>query len=511
VPRLTWTPATPPRCPHGRRGGVAVWRYGRWATLGLCLLAAAAYGDAAIAQPGTSPPAFLAEPLWNGQFVRGGTSELRVGLHSDTGGDARVRLDSGRFVVTTTVSLTAGRTRDLALPLRPAAQGRVEVSAELPDGSQHRKELMLRSNHGDALLRVHASAVRGDAEPMTVAATPADLPRTAAGYGPVGTLWLTAADLAALDPEQVTALSQYLGACRPFYLTGATHAQIESIRKASGCDGRGVHAATDATPIPGQEWANGPTPGMGMMPTAVDGSDERGRAALLLLPYGVLLLALLAARPGPWVIVVPGAAAVLVWLALPRVLAPADSVTWIEWDAGAPVARFTTRLETHGQGRPSAPVLLPPHAALPAALDGGPTALVLTDSGMELTGARGLFQQRRFSTHGVAPPPLDIAFEYTDQGYIISNPGDPILAGGWLIEAGCARSLGGIPAGESRWEARISASAPSPCAVMPSPLVPPAETAAALLLDLDPNRWSMRLAGAPGPVWLLIRPARGDH
>ncbi len=263
--------------------------------------------------------ALTAAPSWGGPFRPGGTTELRVQLQSETGGDAHVSARSGAFSWSTAVTLAAASPQTLTLPLRPAPDGQVTLFAELPDGRQTRVDLRLRPT--PRALAVGVSTLPASSVPGSVRVEPDDLPRSAEGYGPVRILTLGTRDLATLDPAQTQALGQYLAECRPLRLVGAADWELARIRTASGCGGRalGAQAAdtvgqtTDAPPD------TRPTVAPGGSKALMDGlGGDQGQAALILLPYGILLGALLLRRrPGAWTLAVPGVVAGLIWLALP--------------------------------------------------------------------------------------------------------------------------------------------------------------------------------------------------
>ena len=329
--------------------------------LGLMLVSALGWPGGGAAADAPDAPAFTARPLWAGLFVPGGTTELRITLRSETGGGAQVSIHSGSFDLTAEVEVPAGRTRTLDLPLRPALDGRVTLTARWPDGTPAGELLTLRLVATRAPLTASSRPDRSDVGPTSTIFESADLPRTAEGYGPIGTLRLSPGDLASLDPLQTQALAQYLADCRPLHLIEAVDRDRDRIRSAGGCGGRGVTADPDPVGSPrAAPSADGrdAAPRIGRAWPLRDGQDsDRGRAALLLLPYAMLLAGLLAMRrPGPWVLAIPGAAAVLVWLTLPQVLGAAQSLTWVDWVSGDMAARFVTLIETRGQGRTPEPI-----------------------------------------------------------------------------------------------------------------------------------------------------------
>ncbi|AUB82114.1 hypothetical protein THSYN_14925 [Candidatus Thiodictyon syntrophicum] len=464
-------------------------------------------------------PAFTARPLWGGLFVPGGTTEIRIALRSETGGGAQVSIHSGTFSLTAEVEVPAERTRTLALPLRPAPDGRVTLSARWPDGTSVRASLTLRPVPARAPLMASSRPDRSDLGPTTAIFDTADLPRTTDGYGPIGALRLSPGDLASLDPAQTQALALYLGECRPLHLFEAVERDRDRIRAASGCGGRGVTADPDQVgsprDAPSVDWPDAALQ-IGRVWPLRDGQDsERGRAGLLLLPYAMLLTGLLLMRrPGSWVLAVPGAATVLVWLTLPQVLGPARSLTWVESESGDPVARFVTLIQTRGQGRTPEPIRLSAGAAIPTALDEGPMQLHLTEAGTTLPGSGPLFQRRRYLLRGVARAPLDLGLRVTERGYAIRKPGDVTPTGVWLLDRGCAWPVRGLPIGEAHWDAPTGTPPnprrpgdPVPFCPAPPSFSPPAGSTPALLVNLTPDLWPALVASAPGPAWLVIRPA----
>lgn len=380
----------------GGRGGRAPLA----AAWGLIVLAAAAPAAASGSDPG-GLLVLVTHTLWDGWFIPGETTELRIELRSHMDGVAQVTLRSGSLILGTRATLRAERTSALALPLRPPPTGRVEVTAVMPDHTREQIVLTLRP-HPDRILPTTAAVAA--VTPPAIRVVPADLPRTAEGYGPVGYLRLRPADLLALDTTQAAALEHYLADCGRLSLSGASDSDLMRIRAASGC--RGQRVSADAmTPDASDTDASHAEVEDHLLPwlRSLPERDDRRPLALLLLPYGLLLAALMGARRlRAWVLIVPGTAAVLVWLALPFALGANESSTWSDAKSDDPVSRFVTHIETHGQGRAAVPIPLPVGSTLPRALDGGPVVVDIAAAGRTLAGSGPLFQQRRYLVRGVS-------------------------------------------------------------------------------------------------------------
>jgi hypothetical protein len=476
-------------------------------TFGLCLLAVVgAFGVSAQVAPDQGT-VLAAEPLWGGWFVPGRTTEIRVRLTSTTGGEAKVNIRSGSFTLNATAILAAATPHSLILPLRPGHDGRVVVAAELPDGSVHRIVVSLHATSDRGGLRVSSGLPERGLDLMMT--PPENLPRTPDGYGPVGSLVLGTPALKVMDHAQITALAHYLTGCRPLDFVDVSEPTLRHLRAVGGCGRRGADTL-------GEDPGEAPASLAHLSPPGFAPTDDGRWAAILLLPYGLLLMGLvLAGRPGHWVLVLPAAASALLLLVLPRVFTPAATLTWIDWEAGAGSARFTILITTRGYGGRARPLLLPPATRVPAALDGGPIELRFSSlDGAELAGPVSLFQQRRFLLTGLAAPPLDLDFTVAKSGYRISNRTGVALPNVWLVEPGCAWQVGTLPGGETSWSPPSAAAkaqdGPDPhapgCQGLP-PLAPLTGQTPALLVALAPGQWPATLADAPGPAWLRVHPA----
>ena len=454
------------------------------------------------------------EPLWGGRFRAGATTELRVVLRSAVDGTARVRISSGQFTATTDLALAAAMPRHLSLPVRPAADGQVGVEVELPDGETAREML--------ALAPVAQGFVANPATPADEGgmgkAGVAGLPRIPEGYGPLTGLILRPGDLLALDEAQTAALAWHLSACGGLTLLGASDHDLSVIRNAAGCGGRAVNRGDTA--LTADPRSNSPIPpdiasadllaerlarAQGMQSL---GDDAQRRTALMLLPYALLLGALLARPRTPaWVVAVPPAVALMLWALTPQVIGSCRSLTWAEAHAGDKTLHFARVVETLGNGRTAASITLPPKALVPKPLDAGPVILIADATGARIQGPRAMFDADRFLISGVAPMPVEIELVELGDDLRIRLGGERTLPVAWLSGAGCVRALGGLSPGQTLTEGLGAPSDPALCDPEPPPDMP-RPTRSALIVGLADEPSSVPGGLRGDPLWLVLYPRR---
>lgn len=453
------------------------------------------------------------EPLWGGRFRAGATTELRVVLRSAVDGTARVRIRSGQYTATTDLALAAAVPRHLSLPVRPAAYGQVGVEVELPDGEAAREMLALTPVAQGFPADLVDARDEGGAGKVDVN----DLPHIPEGYGPLIGVILRPGDLRALDASQTAALAWYLSACGGLTLLGASDHDLSVIRGAAGCGGRAVDrgdtSRTAADPrsdtlLPpditsADHLAERLTRAQGMQSL---GHDAQRRIALILLPYALLLGALLAGTRTPaWVIAVPPAVTLVLWALIPQVIGSGRSLTWAEAHTGDQTLHFVRVVETLGNGRTATSIPLPPGGLVPKHLDAGPITLITDAAGARIEGPQALFATDRFLVSGVASMPMEIDLVDLGDALRIRVGGPRAISRAWLSGAGCVRALGGLSPVPTLTEGSWAPSDPTLCDPEP-PSDLPRTTRPALIVGLadEPNAIP---GGLPGdPLWLIVYP-----
>ncbi|MBK1630170.1 hypothetical protein CKO31_05315 [Thiohalocapsa halophila] len=343
--------------------------------------------------------ASAAEPVslvWGGAFIRGASTEIQVRLDTASPQPTTVRVSSGPSEVS--IAAPTNYPGPVVVPLHPGADGVVDVLLRDGAGSEHRHRLQLTPV----------------AEPLNVDAAQGVLPRTASGYGPVAMLHMTRARLASLDAAEAAALAGYLAACGRMVVADAHGAVLEPLRAAAGCGGVFV-AGAQAPDAPAHAPAALPSP-------SPDSARATDRLALWLLPYPLLLLALASlpgthtpiaglaprrARLGPWLLAVPPAMAMVLWIGLPQTLPSARLDRTALMNVADSTYRWQGILTLSGSG---AAVSLPPLSTPPIAVDGGRQQLSASADGTELRlpRPRQLLAERQYRLAGTASSPWQL-------------------------------------------------------------------------------------------------------
>ena len=344
----------------------------------------------------SAPAAEPVSPVWGGAFVRGASTEIQVRLDTASPQPITIRVSSGPNEVS--VAPPAGQPGPVVVPLRPAADGGVDVLLRDGTGSEHHHRLQLTPV----------------AERLDVDAAQGALPRTASGYGPVAELHMTRARLAALDAAEAAALSSYLAACGRMIIAGADRGVLEPLRAAAGCGGVFVAGAQAPEAVAHAPPAL-PSPSAG-------GAGSTDTLALWLLPYPLLLLALGSlpggsgprirpaprrARLGPWLLAVPPAMAMVLWIALPQALATARLDRAALMSITDSTYRWQGILTLSGSG-PA--VSLPPLSTPPIAVNGAGQQLFASadGTGLRLPRPRQLLAERQYRLAGTASSPWQL-------------------------------------------------------------------------------------------------------
>jgi hypothetical protein len=368
----------------------------------------------------------------------------------------------------------------------------------LPNGEAVAQSLTLQPRRERLAATIAAPATGADnAFEATIPIGIGDLPLLAAGYRALASLTMAPEALLALDPDQIAALDGFLAGCGTLIVPNADPALLEALRRPAGCAGRFVGG------IPGigtpSVLAQPPRLPASIAPEA--GPDTR-QLALLLLPYPLLLAALaLLRRSGPWLLVLPPAAALAYAGALPLAAPPADSATWAETFAGDTHHRFVTLLRSSGGA--SAALRLPRGThdlvVVPA---GRPHRLHIDRDGtLILATPRALLRYREYRLEGVGRVPFRLRVSASGDSARVENAGPRASPPGWLLWRGAAYPIPAITPGGSHMVTYDPTAGPLPRQL-------PAQIGAAPSV-LVPLPWAP-LGAAHPPIhatgWLLVRP-----
>lgn len=398
-------------------------------------------------------------PAWGGRFAEGRSTEIAVWLSSPAGGEVRILSTGTKGSLEYSAAVEADRPHLATLPASPGPDGRLEVTATLPNGLLLSKEVRFLPQRERFVVEIVWEAMRtGIGETDFLRLTADALPRSAAGYGPLAALVLHTRVLASLDADQTTALSTYLEACRPLGLAEVSPEVLERVRAIAGCSGRYVTAAPPNrdTPIsPAALPDSLPTPPRLQELSATSRHTQPDRTALLLLPYPILLLASAGSRrPGAWLLLIPaGATLILAWV-LPMSVTPARAATWAEMDAGESSYRFVSLLDLAGNGHAQAPLRLPAGTGVLWAADSGPLEQRISDSTgtIELALPSSMLQHRRYRLEGTRPSAVSVGLEGIGTGVRLTNRGSEATPAGWLSWHGKTSPVPPLPPGSTHMQ-----------------------------------------------------------
>jgi hypothetical protein len=384
------------------------------------------------------------QPAWNGLFAEDRTTEIVLRLDSALGGELQVAAEGGGQRLEHRARVEPGRTLVETLPVSPGPDGRIEVSAVLPDKTSVSDQVWFRPQRRPLDVEVAGPDGTGHHPGYDPAASglmfgPDDLPQSHAGYGPVRSLTLSPETLARIDPRQTAALAGYLASCGRLLLKQAAEGLLERIRATAGCSGRFVSARDDTGPgEAGGRTAVDPLPDLFLLEQLPGlGSREQlaEHALLLLLPYPILLLGLAGGRRhGAWLLLFPASAALASGWLLSATAGGAAAVTWGELDAGDAHYRFASLLELRGVGIAQPPLRLTHPEDILSAAD----ALPLERHRDGETGTtfvpfpESLLQARRYLLAGTRPMPHRVGLDAAGTGPIVRNLGDVATPAGWL-------------------------------------------------------------------------------
>lgn len=436
---------------------------------------------------------------WDGRFVPGRTTEIRLRVLSERGGPARVQLRSGPIELSVALQLEPRRALTRAIPIRPGNDGHIYAEAALPDGRSHQAELRLDAVRDQPGLMLASRSLQTPAG--WIRTDPTALVSLPEGYGPIAALALAPADLALLSPDQVHALDAYLMGCGSLALPGIGASDLGHIRAGSGCGGRRVvSAVADLVVRPSPDSAESVADAIRSLP-ATRGGDTLVRVCAILAAY-VLLLAVLAARTGTgyWLLAVPPVVALLLWQALPRLVASVETVTWAIAESGDPVARTATLIRIAGDGRGPAATTLAPMSRLPVPLDLGRHRISLDANGIRLHGPAALFAANTWIARGLTPVPVGLDLRADGDRLVVDNATGSVLRDAWIVAHRAAHPLPAIEAGESRLIPEVPAGEPHPPEDMPRPEV------RSLVLRWPHGQAPEAVSGPAGDVWLVLLP-----
>lgn len=323
--------------------------------------------QAAAAAARTGDPALEATTAWRGWARPGAWSEIELRVPpADVGGTLRVTAEAAEEQVTAEVVTHRGAPAVLRMAV-PAAE-RLQLRAATPGGGTRAGSVSFRLAEQPLLAWAVADALRergAGADPVhLLAVSGADLPRVSSSYSAVGGIAIDAGTLASLEPAQLSALLEHVGACGFALLVGVTEQVRSIVERAAGCGGRSLRYAT---PPLSPEAALGAfaerqipsAPGPASLELTGTESQPRWLAAALLAYLALAGVVLLSTRTQALALALPVAATCIIGAAL-WLRAPRESLAiWAEAGAGEGVARYAAILRVEAARPGSHAVELP--------------------------------------------------------------------------------------------------------------------------------------------------------
>lgn len=299
---------------------------------------------AAFAAPAVGALELDVVPAWQGWSRPGRTTELE--LRVSGGGDALISITADRQRTTTTLTLEPGRPVRLRLPV--AAASVVQAAVTGPSGGAASESVPIALAEAP-LLAIVTATVGGPAPPgfQSIVLRAGDLPTSAAAYGSIDALAIDAAELAALDAAQWTALLGHVGSCGRTVLFGATDEAARQYATAAGCGGQAFAVAATADEVPDvlgrllQRTVSTPPPASSLVAMVANDLGHWQAVVGVLIAAAALLMLGAVFLPSLAALVLLAAAATVggAWLVQSRA-AEAQLVVWAEAGAGDRYAQY---------------------------------------------------------------------------------------------------------------------------------------------------------------------------
>lgn len=452
-------------------------------------------------------------PAWEGYYVAGRATSLRVRANAPVGGELIVRLADTAPSSAAKRMIEAGAPAELDVGFRPstdsvAASARVgiaePVEADLELIALDRPLLALVVEDVDLGPWLSAAA---DFVPVPVSAT--ELPRTAEGYEPISGLVIGERALARMDNAQIEALGRYADGCGRIFVPPSSSAV--PLKQTAGCDGTFVQPAPQPADMAALlRRVVSPLPEYKEL-QALDASPPSllGIAVAFFAVYAAIL-AVFAARGGrtqarsSWtaLLLTPVLASVLMTLVWSRNAPERRLIVWAE-QSGAGSARYSAVYDIYSRGVGNVELALPASFGLPASVTSEPFEVTRVDDRIELR-----LQPRLMTRYALG---LTGSVDYTPALSVDVGGSAPAVA-----NAGSAQSPEAILAHDRRYYrvppletgARwlLAADMPSLSRLdVPSPLTRSRGTA--LLVPLQPGELADRLPPSDRTTgWLLLTP-----
>lgn len=398
------------------------------------------------------------DPAWGGRFLAGGETEIGVELSADTGGAYLIRIASAGFHVEQRGSLEAGLPVMVALPVRPAPDGRVLVHATGPGGRSVSQTIDLQPVA--AALRVQVATDRSPdrLDGASLQASPLRLPRTLSGYGPVGQLFLDRRAVSQLDEAQRQALTAYIGRCGALQLAADAQDFLVPSLALAGCGAAQFSDSGEVAPPPQAASAV-----HARLRTLLDSDNGILGARWLMLAFGFYVLVLIALprslRTPQIVTAVAVTASLVIWAYAAWRAPNTQGVVVVEAPSGAEQGRLSAVLRLHGDGLKPLSVAIDGRLSAPLALDAADTALAwLPDPAphFRIDATPPLLGAQDYALHGAAPLRSRPLVRVGSEAVELVNAGSQPIAAGMLAFANGVVATPPLEPG-SRWTADADA------------------------------------------------------
>ncbi len=324
-------------------------------------------------------PQLTVIPAWDGKFVPGNPSEVRLHLVPQSGGPFSLTLSTPGWSSRHEGVMEAETEYRISLPVYPQPGKPVDISLQQEGISPVQQSVEFSPIDRPITAEVRSGG--GFSPPIeAVELALVDihmLPRTAEGYGGVSSIEIPPELLTQLTTRQLKALDYYLGDCRTLILHGGDERVAAVIRSHAGCGGRSIKLSPASgirpeNPLPSRPALENLLP--------ADGEGYTQIAGFYLAGYAILLiLALLTLRRATALVSVP----LIGSLAIPALAYLGQTephvVSWVETESGDPSGRYAMLIKVEGSRSQQLQMPLPDLATLPTTDSAPPMTVILSN------------------------------------------------------------------------------------------------------------------------------------
>jgi|GEM_PF-4385285 len=408
-----------------------------------------------VAQGAAAAPGLTAtlEPVWDGHFLPGRATEVRVHLLAESGGRFELALQSGSGRTRYRGILEAGTPQDLWLPLIPDPGAPVALTLWRDGERVLQQNLWFTASPAPLTISVQplAPELPVDSASSTLSSRVDGLPRTGDGYRGVGRLVLPLELLPRLDRQQMAALRDYIGDCGMLLMSGGGANLLQRIKGIAGCNGEYI-GITGRYSAAGP--ASAPAPAPAANPNAEPAHGWNDPIALFFAVYLVSLLLIAATWRRPAALL---AAPLLGTLGLllfwPLQDNPVQLVSWAEMQSGSANVRYSALLRIVGnRGEQNRRISLSSRLGMPGVENAMPLDIrfdALRPGLQSLVTQVRPFSRYDYRFQGSLPAPFRLRLELSDNSPRVTNRSDTETPAGLLSWNQEIYALPALPPGQS--------------------------------------------------------------